>query len=865
MGTSMDNSSYLSTKLHVPSVKDTNVSREALYSKLDESLKTGHRMILVSAEAGYGKTTLISGWIARTNQVCAWLSLDAYDNDPATFIGYLVAAIRRCNKEFGSMIENIMTMPKLPGVDVVSSYITGELAKITDEIILVFDDYQNVANSYIHKLMQRLIDAKAHKAFIVLLTRQDPPFSLSRWRAEDRMTELRAADLRFGAAEIKELFDKSFGISLQNDALGILEERTEGWAAGLQLIGLSVRSMKKDQQKKSLAEQLSGNNRFIADYLMEEVFAKQEARIRTFLKKTCMLKSFTEELCDMVTGLDCSKRIIDKLEKENLFIVPLDNDRTWYRYHNLFSEFLCSGLDESKKTDIFRKAAAWCRDKGLTEQAVEYALKARDGGMALSMFETISRQYLHDGAIKKLLALIDEIKEISSKTDDEVEICRAWCLFILGETNDARKALKELKGKGRTENPETAGKIKALEAILCADTAQVKAVRLAEEAVSLLEGENRLYHNVALRTLGLVMNSAGDLEGAARAFKKMLEGVDYKHYRLIELSAFVNYTDCLIAMGRRREALNLCEELLAEYTDRYGEPLPLAGMIYLPMGICCYIGNELEKAKKYLYDGIGLCMEMKLISTIGNAEAYYVKTLYALGDKSAAFKALRKYKNLSAGSGHKNIFEMLEAMEIDLYIKEKSSDIVLEWMKEHPDSDELTYIRALIDNKIYDEAILRLEEAEEAARNRGGREKLITILILRALAEKGNGNEENALNYMGRALQTAAQEGYLRNFMDEGDAVIALVNKVHDAAPDFADKLENGGAGQSEGLFEPLKDKEIEIVKLIAAGLSNAEISGRLYITTGTVKWYVKNIYSKMGVNKRTQAVRKARRLGIID
>ncbi len=871
----MYDSNYLNTKLYMPSVRENYVSRETLIGKINENRKKEHKIILVSAEAGYGKTTLISGWISQLNQNFSWLSLDEYDNDPITFIKYFVMAIRKVNESFGKTIENILSTIKLPRVEVISAYILEELAGLNKGFILVLDDYHIITNTYIHKLMQRLIDSNVNNILFTIITRQDPPFNISRWRAGDRLTELRSYDLRFETDEIKEFFNKKFNISFEHETLKILEEKTEGWAAGLQLIGLSLKNIKKEQQESSFIEQFNGNNRFVADYIMEEVYQRQDAQLRIFLKKTSVLKSFNAELCNTVTGLSNSNQIIERLERDNLFIVPLDSSRTWYRYHHLFSGFLRSGIDENLKTEILRKASAWCKAEGFIESAFEYALDARDSGMTLSLVNQVSSQYLHNGAIETLLELLDSVKEICNKTDPRIETCRAWCLFLLGKTGQAYKILKELLGLQGIMDSEIYGKIQSLEAIIYTNIDKSRAVMLAEEAVSILKDEDRLFYNIALRTLGLVKMSVGAIPEAASAFKKIIEDVEFKNYRFIELSAFINYTECLIAMGRRREAQNLCEELLAEYTDQFGEPLAMAKMVYLTMGKIFYIGNELEKAKRYLHEGITFLREIKLVSTIGNAEGIYIKLLYIIGEKSNAFKTAYKYKNISKISNLYNVYEKLEALEIDLSIKEKNHLKVLEWVREREEFinsvhcqlsgyAKITYIRALIYKEMYNEAEKELMFEKELAKKCDNYEQLITILILTALVKKYNGAESEALIYIEEAVKLAAPEGYIRNFLDEDSDILTLVQKVREVAPDFVDQMDGKKPGHANVLVEPLKAKEYEILKLIAAGLSNAEISNRLYITTGTVKWYIKNIYSKMGVNKRTQAIKKARQFGII-
>lgn len=872
----MDISNYLATKLYMPPIKNNHISRQTLINKLNDGRDKGHKVILVSAEAGYGKTTLVSEWISRLDLNYAWLSLDKYDNDSVTFINYLILAVRKVDEAFGFMMENLMSAPRLPNVKVISSYIIEELSKLKDKFILVFDDYQVITNTYIHKFVQRLIDSNVQSFLTVIITRQEPPLTISQWRAKDRLTELGTDDLRLTIGEIQDFFIKKFNLCFEGKTLEILEKRTEGWAAALQLFGLSFANTDNEQNGKDLIKRLSGNNRFIADYLMEEVFERQSVQIRAFLRKTSILHSFNEQLCDAVIGTMSSKQIIEQLERQNLFIVPLDSNHSWYRYHHLFSEFLSAGLDGKLRTEVLIKASKWCEANGYIELAADYALEAEDRDIILGLVDQVSVKYLNDGAIKKLLELLNTIKRVCEGFCPEVEICRAWCLFLMGDTTDACKILKELSGMNLSVTSNTSGKIKALEASAYASTDRIKAIMFANEAVSVLKDENRALYNIALRTLGVLKISAGELTQAAEAFSKIIDGVNRKDYRLIELSAFANYTYCLIAMGRRQEAQDLCEELIDEYMDEYGNPLPLAKMVYLPMGVCLYIANDLERAKSYMRDAISLCEEMKLISTIDIAVGVYIKLLYISGEKSTAFKKLYKYESLSKGSEHQSMLAILEAIEINMRIKEKNNVNVTGWLAKmdgtqdnaqfpYHDCITLTYIRALIEQESFAEAAARLAVEEESARKAGRYEELITILILSALVNKYCNDESKALEYISEAIRIAAPEEYVSNFLEEGEDVIALTLKVRHIAPKFVDKLNrNSNTGQAYGIFENLKAKELEIIRLIAEGMSNDEISKKLYITIGTVKWYINNIYAKIGVNKRTQAVKKAQQLGII-
>ena len=869
----MDKRLILNTKLHMPSVRQNHICRDILNKKLDEGLKKDHKIFLVSAPAGYGKTTLISGWLSRSDYKCTWLSLDEYDNDPLKFISYLLAAVRKVNKGFGAMIEDLMAAPKLPGPETVSLYMIRELEQVQEPFILVFDDYHVIQSEYINEMMQRLLESIYLR--LIIITRQEPSLTFSRWRVRDRITELNSEDLKFTSAEIREFFGRYFNMVFDDEMLQIVEKRTEGWAASMQLTGLSIKNMEK-AQAKSFVTEFSGNNRFITDYLMDEVLENQEEQIRTFLNRTCILKKFNGELCDAVTGIKDSRKIIKRLEKDNLFIVSLDNSHTWYRYHHLFSEFLRTGLDEDRKAEICRKASLWCRENGFAEAALEYALEAKDGEAAAGLVKEKAMELFQKGELKTLLSWLNSVSAIKEEKEGILEIYRAWCLLIVGEIDEANKVLDSLEHiEDSGSDPIIIGMAKASAPFRYNGEDKEKALKHTEEALTFVKDKQELFYYGALIAQGHANALNGHTRQAAALHAKVHEGARRKGYRFLELSSLHDLAFYLNCMGKKREALALCERTLERLTDHSGNHLPMAKIVYLPMGMLLYCSNRLAEAQKYLEEGIASYRELGFAHLAGLGEWYLVLLLYSVGEKDRAFEIAYRLKAYFKDFVAHRIAVFFEALEMELYLREGNAERVSVWLKEPGTTFDrvsgisdinpyFTYLRAMIARKDFLEARTALAEKEELTRKEGRYGELITVLALSALVKKNLGMEAEALDCMREALTIAAPEGYERCFLDEGSEVLELAYKARDAAPGFIDKLFRKEIRDVHELAEPLKKREVEILRLIAEGLSNDEIAEKLYITTGTTKWYVKNIFSKLGVNKRTQAVDRARRLNII-
>lgn len=870
----MDKKIFLDTKLQMPSVRQNHICRDILNNRLGEGLEKGHRVFLVSAPAGYGKTTLVSGWLDRLNCKYTWLSLDEYDNEPSKFICYLLEAVRKISKGFGSTIENLMLTVNLPAVKTVSLYMARELEQLQESIILVLDNYHIIHNNYINELMQKLINGVTMR--LVIITRKEPELAFSKCRVEDKITELNARDLKFTKVEIEEFFSRYFKLNLKEQSLETIEKQTEGWAAGMQLIGLSLTNMEGNREDAFMKE-FSGNNRFITEYLMDEVLKNQEEELRDFLNKTCILKEFNEELCEAVTGRKDSRSIIQKLEKENLFIISLDDTKTWYRYHPLFSEFLRSNQEETAIAEISRMAGQWCRKNGYTEAALAYALQAKDQETAVCLVKDRAIELFQKGEVKNLLTLLNSDLLVKKEKDGILEIYKAWCMLLTGEIDEARKIIHNLKHrKADINNPIITGMVKASAPYLLNNEDKVKALMEAEEAITYVADKKDYFYYVALTALGHAYALNGHTGTAAALHAKVHEGACKKGYRMLEVTSLHDVAFYLNCMGKGREALALCEKTLDRFKDQAGNYLPIGKIVYLSLGIRLYYSNKLEEAQKYLEEGIAVYRELGYAYLGGVGEWYFVLALYHNGEKEKAFDMVYRlkanYKNIKIA----RIALFFEALEMELFYREGNYEKVFRWLKEPKTTFDkisglsdinpyFTYLRALISQKDFLTAQKALREKEEHLKEEGRFGELITVLLLSALVNKHLGLEDRALDCSREAVTLAAPEGYERLFLDEGGELLELVFKVRDTAPDFIDKICSSGINNMNSLTDPLRKRELEILKLIAEGLSNDEIAEILFITTGTVKWHINNMFSKLGVNKRTQAVVKARRLEIIN
>ncbi|MGE5599472.1 MAG: LuxR C-terminal-related transcriptional regulator [Bacteroidota bacterium] len=871
----------IETKLHPPCARPQLVARPRLYNLLDAGMRPGCRLILISAPAGYGKSTLAAAWLAGLHIDGAWLSLEESENEPIRFLAYLGAALAKPAPEFSAYIGSLAGAPQLPAAQTVAAELVNAIIPSPNPFLLVLDDDHVITNPYPHDLLRVLLQHLPPHLRLMLITRVDPPFPLNRMRARGELTEVRMEDLCFTMAEAKE-FLQAMGLALRDEAIVSCAARTEGWVAGLQLAALSLQGRDPKETEEFLAA-FGGSHRYIIDYLVEEVLSRQDPSIREFLRRTAVLDRFTPSLCDAVTGRDDSRQMLRQIETDNLFLIPLDGEREWFRYHHLFADSLRTEMGKAERAEVHALAAAWFEKQGDLPEAVDQALAAGEMAEAARLIDAASLQMLTQGEREMatlrdwLEALPDEILRANSG----LSVGKPWAQYITGRRREAEASLLGMSAAQRAGiTPCHRGRLLSLEALMAIGQAEdARAAGLAREALVLMGDEaDPMTRASTLTTLGAGLLHLGDTEGAEAAFREANELAKAFPGAFISVVTASSLGSLLDLRGRRREAEMLCRPLYRSLLDETGRPSVYGGILAVRLGVMAYEADELFEARLLLETGLELRRAIGYLDDTQGEESLAF-ALYALGEDAAALETLQ-----AGRSQHDSEDELftIAAAEAELRRRRGETAAAARWAEEwrlsphdapnmRREPGYLTYLRLLLD-------LGRPEQASDLAARMaaqteaGGRtSRLIPLLVLEALALAARGRREEAVAALGRAVALAAPEGYVRAFLDQGPAVAPLLPMVRDTAPAFVDRLaagfsntQAGPAGTHAELVEPLTEREGELLPLLAAGLSNEEISRRLYISLNTTKWHLKSIFGKLAVANRVQAVARAREMGLI-
>ncbi len=893
----------LRTKLFVPSLKRI-VARPRLVARIESGLRQ-QPLILVSAPPGYGKTTLVADALAHTGMSCAWLSLDERDNDPVRFSGLLIAALRTVTSDIGQAAQSLLTLPQLPAPEGVATCLINDLTamipgpragRLESEagLALVFDDYHTISHSFIHSLVEFLVENAPPLLHVVVVTRQDPPFALSRLRVRGQMTEIRADDLRFTRDEAEEWFNRHLGLSLGEAAVTVLQTRTEGWIAGLHLAGVSLQGCDAGQASR-FVDDFGGSDRYIMDYLLDEVLYRQTAEMRSFLLQTAILDRFNASLCDAVTQRTDSKALLNRLERMNLFLIPLDRHREWYRYHHLFADFLRTALETTEQDKLHRRAAEWYSPNGFQAEAIEHALMATDFEMAAEWIQQTGIELVDRGEFATLLRWIAALPDPLVRRNANLSGLQGLALFL---TEGAQSAERIVDAAEPSANADTAGKGRLLTVramIKMRREAYAECAELARRALELVPDSDPVIRILALQQLAEAERLTGHSEQAIRLLRQALEVADRQNRRTAALLALNGLVPYLNRMGQRREALALCRGVLERYADPSGQPVPLANLVQIPLGMLEYAGNELDAAYEHVRQGLAFDRQVEPNrAAVGDGEWTMVQILYARGEAEAALELAHACHRVSLNVNHPRMIALMGSILADVQLKMGDQTAAGYWAEEAERvlpvpvnaSLEVAYfvlVRIWLAQGRVEQAQLLLGELAESARQDGRKARLITILVLQALAHHALGNHDMALEQLRSAVEIAAPEGYVRPLLDEGPTVQELLPQVRDRAPAFVDRLlaDFGSAtaqplpsaGSTRGdnpksqipnLSEPLSEREIEVLRLLVDGRSNAEIAQALVITPGTAKWHVHNLLGKLGVENRAQAIGRARELNLL-
>ena len=878
-------SPILTTKLHIPASRPNIVFRPALIRKITAGLAQGGKLTLVSAPAGYGKTTLITEWLKTLDREYAWLSIDAGDNNPQRFFAYLVAALQTIVNGFGQEVGTLLRSPQLPDPETIATLLINQIIDEGQPIVLVIDDYHLISNEYLHRTLEFIIENSPGIFHFVIVTRHDPLLPLGRWRARNQLTEIRIDDLRFTDQEVGAFFAQTMHLSLKESHLVSLKDRTEGWIAGLQLAALSLRG-REEQGINDFIDKFSGSHRYVIDYLFDEVLRLQQVEIKDFLCNTAILGRMCASLCDELTGRADSKNILISLEQTNLFLIPLDEKRQWYRYHHLFADFLRTELEDQQEAGLHQKASQWFEANGFQNEAIEHSLAARDVDNAVRQIKEQTNSSMMSGELFTLIGWLESLPDNLVCNDGELCSYKACAHFLVAQIDKAYyyiNAFRELKHVDRL----SVGRVKTLEAWFANIREDKQTIELATEAIELLDEQDLGLKVFALVALAQAQRSIGNLNESNAAFKEALKISAAESYTLSVCTVSMDLVFNFFIQGNLPEAIQLCLDILAGKTTG-NKPMPEAGILNIPLSIFYYETNQLKLAEEAVLKAIAACRRLAMSKIFGgDAERTLARIRYLQGCREEALAILQEGLEGAATAGLSIVVLRFEAIQADIMLRMGKVQWVEEWLKRSGLSLEgaitslkeqpyLVYVRFLLAQQLWPEAEALLAKLEDFSRRGQRKGRLVNTLVLKAILKNFLGDADEVKRTLGEAVSLAAPQNFRRSFLEEGEQVLHLLPLVRDKAPefvaglidDFKLELKSGPEAPKTpavpGLIEPLSEREIEVLRLVAKGLSNADITRHLYITLGTVKWHINHIFAKLGVKNRTQAINKATELKLI-
>lgn len=912
----MRSAPLLTTKLYIPSAPPDLAPRPRLTGRLNEALRVGRKLILISAPAGFGKTTLLSQWRMTppgSEWPLVWVSLDEDDNDPVRFWDYIVAALTKLQPGLGETTLAWLHSPQPPLFESILASLINDLATITYDFALVLDDYHLIEDASVHSALTFLLDHLPPQMHLIIMSRADPPLPLARWRARRQLTELRATDLRFTLDEAAIFLNQVMGLDLSAADVAALEARTEGWITGLQLAAISMRER---ADSAGFIKAFTGSHSYILDYLTEEVFQRQPDKVQTFLLQTSILNRLTGPLCDAVTGQQDGQATLKVLERSNLFIAPMDDQRHWYRYHQLFVDLLRHRLHQVQADDVpelHHRAATWYEHAGFIDEAVGHALAARDFEYAARLIEQISKTMFIRGEMTALQRWLAALPEDRLRVRPQLYLLSAWALFLTGKLDAAEQRLQDIEREFSLSQDQFTGsnedmslEIQSMLSQVTGLYAQValmrgdisRAIEMSRQALAHLP-ESEL----AIRSLiALNLGTAYWLKGDAAAAKQVLtevKSISQTADASIALMTTANLAELLRLQGHLAQAALLYQRALQLATETEGPQLPvIAGLAHVGLGVLLCEWDDLDAATFHLRKGIELGQQGaggRVLTTgyLGLARVYHAQK-----DLGRALEMAHQAEQLVRGLDLALILALIQAIRARLWLAQGNIAAASRWAQEcELDADnEIDSIR-VFEYTTLARLLIAQGEPEKATRllNRlfqmtGATQPIrstVEILVLQAIAFQAQNDLAQALAVLESALSLAEPEGYVRLFADEGAPMAALLLQFLETrstprsvtasptsdylrkllaalgtGPKVAAKLSRSGAPQP--LTEPLTGRELEVLQLIAAGLSNREIAEKLVIAESTLKTHLKNTYRKLDARSRTQAIVTAKKLNLL-
>ncbi len=907
----------LHTKLFMPRPSSGTVSRPRISARLGEGKM--RKLTLVSAPPGSGKTTLLSEWINGSGAEVAWVSLDESDNDPVRFWSYVVAALQRVEGHLGESVPAMLQASTPLPIDRVLTDLLNDASLVARErpIVLALDDYHAISNDAIHNALAFLLDYLPGSLRVAMTSRVDPPLPLSRLRAGGQLTEIREEDLRFTREEATTFLNTIMGLRLTHDEVAMLEEKTEGWVAGIQLAAISMQGR---TDPGAFIEAFAGSHRYIVDYLSEEVLDGLPDRLQTFLVATSVLDRLTAPLCDALTGRNDGREMLERIEEMNLFIIPLDDRRRWYRYHHLFAGVLRNRLentDPEAGTELHRRASGWYEENNLIDQAVGHALAAREFDRAVGLFESTAEEIVSRSEIATLKGWAESLPEEVIAAHPRLSLLYAWTLMSINHDEERVSELLERAERGLNE--EKNGKIDpaertellgihaAIEAYRAIGHGNVeRAEELSRSALELLPERKHFWRGSLAMSMGAIYSVRGNLHDAIGSFSEAAVMGKASGNAYTALVASYNLAGLLESCGELRQAERTYREALEWVKGHGARRLAVVGTIHEGFARLLTQRNELDEAAVYIERSIALGRRRGDLSILRAAQITRATLLHARGEITGAHEAIKEAQTIERDHIHPHWSEWAGLVRAQLALREGDVEAASRWARDfearaddgNPHKRRLNQllmlIRVYIAEGRYEKALTELGRLYDSAVGSNREKRAVEILGLQAVALDALGRNDEAVEAIRRAIELGEPEGYVRAFVDCGEPMERIMRAAARRGADdqtprertlaayalrIADiiRAESGGTEREEpalkplptsspsndALLEPLSEREIEVLRLVADGFSNRLIAERLFVAEGTVKRHIHNIYEKLDVGSRTQAAAKARELGL--
>ncbi len=877
----------LATKLYIPRLRPHVVIRPRLIERLNEGLHCN--LTLIAAPAGFGKTTLVSAWVADCERQVAWLSLDKGDSDPILFLTFLVTALQTIAPTIGVGVLGALQSPQPPPIESILTALLNEIVAIPDNFVLVLDDYHVIDAKPIDRALTFLLDHLPPQMHLVIITREDPQLPLARLRARGQLTEVRATDLRFTPSEAAEFLNQGMGLNLTAEDIARLSTRTEGWIAGLQLAALS---MQGHQDTSSFIRSFTGSHHFVLDYLVEEVLQQQTESIQAFLLRTSILDRLCGSLCDAVllNPSVSGQAILEYIERANLFLVPLDNERRWYRYHQLFADLLrqrlqqritsSAGDEVGDVNELHRRASVWYEDRGLYIEAFHHAAAANDVERAERLIEKAGMPLHFRGVVAPVLNWLESLPRAVLDARPSLWVMYAWASLFAGQITDVEQKLEAAEAAPQGTEPDDKaqdliGRIASLRATLAVMQHDVKTiVSQSRRALKYLHPDNLPLRTAATWTLGYASQIQGDRAAAIRAYTEVIAADKLFGDSIYTIAATVN-------LGQLQEAdnqLSLATRTYRRVLQLAGDPpQPIACEAYLGLARISYQWNDLDTAQQHGQQCLQLTRQMDSVDTFASYEVFLAHLKLARGDVVGAAAVLDEAEAFLRQ--HSFAFRMPDVAAAQVLILLHQGHLAAAAHLAQTHDLPISQARVYLAQRDPSTALAVLDTWRRQVEAKGWADERLKVMVLQVVALSMNGEKDRAVQLLCDALTLAEPGGFIRLFIDEGPLMAHLLSETQAIGmlPDYTGKLlaaleadtqkcENTSAlpPPAQPLIEPLSPRELEVLHLMAAGLSNQEMCERLFLALSTVKGHNRTIFGKLQVQRRTEAVARARELGLL-